>query len=70
MQESNIVAILIQGGSVGVALVSLWLVYKMNQGQQETTRTIADANRLAIERNTDAWIKNTEALTKLSERIK
>jgi hypothetical protein len=69
-QESTIVSVLIQGGSVGVALACLWLVYKMNQGQQDTTKTIAESNRSVIERNTDAWLKNTEALTKLSERIK
>ena len=53
---------LVQGGAVGISILLIWVVYKLV--------TNHDAHLLdALNRNTDAWIKNTAALTTLSDKI-
>lgn len=62
MQEPQLVQLLIQGGAVGISLLLIWVVYKLV--------TNHDAHLLnALERNTDSWNKNTEALTRLSDKL-
>ncbi len=77
MPETGILQILVNGGLASIALTSLWIIYKMNQLQNEnnklvteTLKEIARDHRDTIDRNTDAWNKNTEVLAKLNERIK
>lgn len=54
---------LIQGGAVGIALVCLWVIYKLVTNHDKHLQGLVD-------RNTDAWIKNTQALTKLTDGLK
>jgi hypothetical protein len=62
MIDPSTVQFLVQGGSVSVALACLYIVYKLVSNH--------DAHLLeALNRNTDAWIKNTEALTRLTGEI-
>lgn len=68
--ESNIIQIIVQAGSVGVALVALYIIYKLQTAYMEAHNKIADAHRVSLDRNTESWLKNTEALTKLNEKIK
>lgn len=57
------VQVLVQAGAIGLALALIWVVYKLV--------TNHDAHLLdALERNTDAWVKNAEAITKLNEKLK
>jgi hypothetical protein len=71
---------LIQGGAVAIALAALYVIYRMQNGQSRALLTqmdeqrkafglITEAHRLALERNTDAWVKNTEAIAGLNVRI-
>lgn len=69
MADTNTVQFLTQAGAVGIALACLWIIYKMNSNQNDTFKNITDDHRLTIDRNTDAWNKNTEVLAKLSEKI-
>jgi len=69
-QELSFISILVQGGAVGIALVCLFIIYKMNMAQTNTLNQIADDHRKTIDRNTDAWLQNTEVLSKINERIK
>lgn len=75
--DAQAVATLVQAGGVGIALVSLWIIYQMTKIQahaQElltnTLNKIAEEHRQTIDRNTDAWTANTGVLAKLNERIK
>lgn len=58
MPDFNLVQVLIQGGAVGIALVALWVIYKLVSNHDEHLQKV-------VERNSDAWIDNTKALTKL-----
>lgn len=52
----------IQGGAVGLALALSWIVYKL--------LTNHDNHLLdALNRNTDAWVRNAEALTRLTDHL-
>jgi hypothetical protein len=66
---SGLVGLLIQGGAVAIALVALWVIYKMNGQMSETLRQIASDHRATIDRNTDAWLKNTDVVASLKETI-
>lgn len=82
--ETGFISILVQGGAVGLALSLTYVVYQQNKNQTENNKmlnttllTIAEGHRKTIERNTDAWVKNTEAtitntqvINQLKERIK
>ncbi len=75
--EQEIIAGLIQGGAVGLALALTYVVYQQNKNQTRnnemlngTLLTIAEGHRKTIDRNTDAWIQNTQVLARLNERIK
>ncbi len=70
MTDPSTVGFLTQAGAVGIALACLWIIYKMNSNQNDTFKSITDDHRQTIDRNTDAWNKNTEVLSQLSERIK
>lgn len=52
----------VQFGGIGIAALSLWVVYKLMTNHDEHMRS-------TIDRNTDAWIENTKALTNLSSII-
>lgn len=53
---------LVEGGAVGIAVLLIWVVYKLV--------TNHDSHMLdALNRNTDAWLKNAEALGRLSEKL-
>lgn len=63
MFDPSLVQALIQGGAVGLTLVCLWIIYKLVSNH--------DSHLLdALHRNSDAWHKNTEALTALKEGLK
>jgi uncharacterized protein HemX len=73
----DIIQYLVQGGAVGIALYLAFIVNQQNKNQTDmnklltgTLTKIAEDHRQTIERNTDAWKQNTEALAKLNERIK
>lgn len=53
---------IIQGGGVLIALVLAWIIYKLL-----TNHSIHFEK--TIDRNTDAWVKNAEALSKLSTTL-
>jgi hypothetical protein len=78
--EEKVITILVQGGAVSIALLAIWVIYKMQNGQSRSMLTqmdeqrkafgvITEAHRLALERNTDAWVKNTEAIATLTEKM-
>jgi hypothetical protein len=69
MNESSILQGIIQGGAVGLAAFSLWIIYKITNAQQATLIKIAEDHRQTIDRNTNAWLRNTEAVAKLQESI-
>ena len=51
-----------QAGAVGISIALIWLIYKLI--------TNHDSHLLdSLNRNTDAFVKNAEALTKLSDKI-
>lgn len=53
---------IIEGGGVLVALTALWII--------RTLVTNHDAHLLkALDKNTDAWIQNAKALTKLTDKL-
>jgi uncharacterized phage-like protein YoqJ len=60
--ETASIELLVQAGAVGIALALIWVVYKLV--------TNHDNHLLdALERNTDAWVKNSAAISKLTEKI-
>lgn len=65
MPNEGTVALLIQAGAVGIALALIGLLYFVIKMMREIQRE----HRAALERNTDAWVKNTEALTSLSQNL-
>ena len=73
----DIVQVVVQAGAVGIAIYLAYIVNQQNKNQTSVNKTltetltkIAEDHRRTIERNTDAWKANTEALSKLNERIK
>lgn len=69
MDEISAVQILVQGGAVGLSLALIYVVYKMATNH---TRHIEESTRnftTAMDRNTDAWVKNAEALGRLNEKL-
>ena len=65
----NEIQALIQGGAVGIALLSLWIIYKMSVNHTKHIEDATDRFTQAMDRNSDAWVKNAEALGKLSEQM-
>lgn len=60
--ETNIIQVIVQGGSVGLCILLIWVVYKLVSNH--------DVHLLeALNRNTDAWSKNEIALTRLIDRL-
>lgn len=79
--EDRLLSILVQGGAVSIALVALWVIYKMQNGQRQsfedqmklnrdTFSQIAKDQQTVVDRNTEAWIENTRATTSLAEKLK
>ena len=62
MEDANTIQYLIQGGAVGIVLVCLWITYKLVSNHD---------NHLldALNKNTEAWVKNAEALTRLTDKL-
>lgn len=54
---------IIQGGAVGLAAMLIWVIQKLVTNHD---KHLLDA----LNRNTDAWLENSKALTKLSDKIK
>ena len=53
---------IIQGGGILIALVLAWIVYKLVTNHDHHLQGLVD-------RNTDAWIQNTSAITKLVDKL-
>lgn len=73
----ELVPALINGGAVGLSLALIYVVYQQNKSQERnnallnsTLLTISEEHRKTIDRNTDAWLQNTQVLAILNERIK
>lgn len=62
MADANIIQILIQGGAVGISLVLIWVVYKLVSNHDEHLQSV-------VNKNTDAWVENAKALTKLTDKL-
>lgn len=56
--ESNFIQIIIQGGSVGIAALLIWVLYK-----------VFGLMVAAMDRNTEAWGNTQIAITRLTERL-
>lgn len=60
--NTGALAILVQAGFAGTTILLIWVVWKLV--------TNHDNHMLdSLNRNTDAWGKNTEALSRLCEKI-
>lgn len=57
--EQNILSIIIQGGAVGLCLASLWIIYKITNGQRQSFIS-------ALDRNSEALMKFAEAMGELT----
>lgn len=79
--ESNVLQIIIQAGAVGIALVALYIIYKMQNGQRtefmgelkanrEASAEEGRLNREAMDRMADSHNNTARALAKLTTRIK
>ena len=79
--ENQIIAILIQGGAVGICLVQAYIIYRMQNGQRvefmaelkanrEANAEQGDLNRAAMEKMADSGRDTARALAKLTTRIK
>ena len=62
MIDANTIQVLIQGGAVGIALSCLWIIYKLVTNHDAHLQTV-------VNRNTDAWIKNSSTNQKLIDVI-
>jgi hypothetical protein len=60
--QIDLIKVIIQGGAVGIAVLLIWVVYKILTNHQ---KHLVDV----IDKNTTAWNHNTEALTKLSTTL-
>ena len=60
--ETQILQLIIQGGAVGISLVALWIIYKLSTNH---SKHLSDA----LDRNSESWVKNAEALGKLTEKL-
>ena len=58
----SIVQVLVQGGAVGIALVALWLVYKLTTNHFHETNSI-------IQKNSDAFVALAGSNVKLCDTI-
>lgn len=67
--ELTIVQVLVQGGAVGLALGSLYVIYKMATNHTKHIEESTNRFTQAMDRNTDGWIKNAEAMASLKERL-
>ena len=65
MPTEAMIQLLIQGGAVGIALALIGLVWQQNR----LIRSITKDHKEAIERNSDAWVKNAEATAALKESL-
>lgn len=70
--DGSALGVLVQAGAVGISLALIWIIYQQNKSIAATNAKLTDVmqkisedHRATIERNTDAWSKNTEALSKL-----
>lgn len=59
---TNSVAILVQGGGIGISMVLIWVIYKLVTNHETNILS-------ALNRNSDAWAKNEIALTKLCDKL-
>lgn len=60
--DLSTIQIIIQAGAVGISLVLIWVIYKLVSNH--------DTHLLdALNRNTEAWVKNSEALTRLADKL-
>lgn len=69
MIDSAYLQILIQGGAVSLALVSLWVIYKLVTNHDNHMLEAFNKNLEALDKNTEAWLKNAEALTRLTDKL-
>lgn len=60
MPETDLIATIVQGGAVGIALVCLFLIYKFVTNHGHDWKD-------AVDRNTEAWGKNAEVTAKLQQ---
>ena len=60
--ETQLLQLLIQGGAVGISLVLIFVLYKIvtNHGTHFQD---------SLDRNSEAWVKNAEAMGKLTQVI-
>lgn len=69
MTDVDIIQTVVQAGAVGIALVALYIIYKMATNHTKHIEASTDLFTKAMDRNTDAWVKNAEALARLIERL-
>ena len=78
--EDKIIQIAIQGGGIGVAVVALYVIYKMQNGQRvefmeelkanrEANAAQGELNREAMKQMADGANNTAKALAKLTTRI-
>ena len=60
--ETNIISVIVQGGGIGLSAFLIWVIWRLVSNH--------DSHMLdALNRNSDAWIKNAEMMSKLSEKL-
>lgn len=62
MIETSSISVLVQGGAVGLCVLLIWVVYKLVSNHDEHLQAV-------VQRNTDAWVDNTRALQRLSDKL-
>ena len=60
--EISLISVIVQGGGIGLSAMLIWVVWRLVSNH--------DAHLLdALNRNSEAWVKNMEALTRLTEKL-
>lgn len=69
MEEASSIQLLVQAGAVGLAFFLIWVVYKMATNHTKHIEASTERFTQAMDRNTDAWVKNAETSARLLERL-